>query len=323
MSGPAITVAVVGGGQNCEHEVSLASAAAVAEALESEGYAVTRLTIAPGGDWWAQGQPMGLAGAVRVLRTCDVVFPALHGPRGEDGTIAALCELAGVPYVGAGVGAGAIAMDKWVTKLVAQAVGIATAAGRLVTSADAAAVPWDGPVVAKPVAAGSSFGVSLVEDARQLGPALAAALAYGPRALLEEVVVGREIDVAVIGLASGERRVSPPLEIVTRGLFDHATKYDGTAEFRLPAVLEDGERKGLVQAALAIYDALGCAGVSRVDFFLTETRGWVLNEVNTMPGMTEHSQVPKMFAADGLPYSALLDLLVRDTFRRDVVRSGL
>jgi D-alanine-D-alanine ligase len=236
----------------------------------------------------------------------------LHGPRGEDGTVAALCELAGVPYVGSGVGAGAVAMDKWVTKLVGNEVGIATARGRLVTSPNTSALPWDGPVVVKPVTAGSSFGVSLVEDPRQLGPAVDAALAYGPRALVEEVVAGREIDIAVLGLVTGERVVSPPLEIVSDGPFDHATKYDGTAEFLLPAELEDGEHKDLVDAALVLYDALGCAGVARLDFFLTKDRGWLLNEVNTMPGLTEHSQVPRMFAADGLPYPALLDLLVRD-----------
>ena len=148
-------VAVIGGGQNCEHDVSLASAASVAGALDPTAYDVVRLTITRDGEWLDDhGGAVGLAGAVVVLQSCDVVLPVVHGPRGEDGTLAALCELAGVPYVGAGVRAGALAMDKWATKLVAEAVGIGTAAGVLVTGQDALA--WSGPVVVKPVAAGSS-----------------------------------------------------------------------------------------------------------------------------------------------------------------------
>jgi D-alanine-D-alanine ligase len=161
------------------------------------------------------------------------------------------------------------------------------------------------------VAAGSSHGVTLVQRADELGPALAAALALDDRVLVEEVVVGREVDVAVLGRPDGRRVVAPALEIVTEGIFDHATKYDGTADFRIPAPLAHAERKALEEAAVAMYDALGCAGVARVDFFLTGT-GPVLIEVNTIPGFTEQSQVPKMFAAAGTSYAELLDLLVRD-----------
>ena len=303
-------VAVIGGGQNCEHEVSLASAASVAGGLDPAAYDVVRLTIAPDGRWMSSDVEVGLSGAVTMLQTCDVVMPVVHGPRGEDGSLAALCEFAGVPYVGADVAAGALAMDKWATKLVAEAVGITTAPGRLVTSANAAAVKWDGPVVVKPVAAGSSQGVSLVREAGALAAAVTAAFALDDRILVEELVSGREIDVAVLGGPDGSRRVGLALEIVTDGLFDFEAKYGGSADFRLPAPLEDVERKELETAAVTMYDALGCAGVARVDFFLTD-RGLVLNEVNTTPGMTEQSQVPKMFAAAGMPYPALLDALVR------------
>ena len=197
-------VAVIGGGQNCEHEVSLASAAGVAAALDPTSYEVVPLTIGPDGTWRDRGQrPMGLAGVAQVLRGCQVAFPVVHGPRGEDGTLAALCELAGLRYVGSGVGAGALAMDKWATKLVAEALGIATAPARLVTAATAHLEAWTSPVVVKPVAAGSSRGVTLVREADALGPALEAALALGPRALVEDVVVGREIDVAVLRRADG------------------------------------------------------------------------------------------------------------------------
>ena len=305
-------VAVIGGGASCEHEVSLASAAAICSALDPVTYDVVPLTIDPRGVWHDRGgRPIGLTGASHVLRSCDVAIPAVHGPHGEDGTLAALCDLAALPYVGSGVGAGAIAMDKWATKLVAEAVGVATTPGVLLTAATAAAYSWTHPVVVKPVAAGSSHGVSLVHDAADLGPALAAALAVDRRILVEDLVVGREIDIAVLGRPDGERLVSPPLEIVVDGLFDHATKYGGTADFRIPAALADGPAKELADAAVAVFDALGCAGVARVDFFLTEA-GWLLNEVNTMPGFTEASQVPKMFAAAGLPYADLLSLLVQD-----------
>ncbi|MEI5673548.1 MULTISPECIES: D-alanine--D-alanine ligase family protein [unclassified Nocardioides] len=297
-------VAVIGGGASCEHDVSLASAAGVADALE-ERYDVVRLTVGRAGEW--EG---GLPAAVAQLQRCDAVVPVVHGPLGEDGTLAALCELAGVPYVGSGVGAGALAMDKWATKLVANAVGVATAPGVLLTAATAAAYRFTHPVVVKPVAAGSSHGVSLVRTAEELAPALAAALALDDRVLVEELLVGREIDVAVLRTRDG-LVVSPALEIVVDGLFDFDAKYGGSADFRVPAVLEDPDRKALEDAAVAVYDALGCAGVARVDFFWTAD-GPVLNEVNTMPGFTEHSQVPRMFAAAGLAYADLVDLLVRD-----------
>jgi len=315
-------IAVIGGGRNCEHDVSLASAAGVAAGLEEGGCEVVRLTIDRDGDWLLTdadaatptgARPaalrLGLSEAVRLMQGCDAVFPVLHGPRGEDGTLAALCELIGAPYVGSGVSAGAIAMDKWATKLVAAELGIATAAGVLLTPATAGSYRWTRPVVVKPVASGSSHGVALVERPEQLATALAAAFALDSRVLVEELVVGREIDLAVFGYRDGSRVVGPALEIVGEGLFDLETKYDGSADFRLPARLEDGELARLEDAAVAMYDALGCAGVARIDFFLTGD-GPVLNEVNTMPGFTAQSQVPKMFAAVGVPYAELLRAMV-------------
>lgn len=321
MTTPTFRVAVIGGGANCEHDVSLASAASVAEALDHLGHRVLRLTIDRDG-WWLDdsGAVIGLAAAVDLLRGCDVVMPVVHGPHGEDGTLAALCDLAGVPFVGSGVRAGALAMDKWSTKLVAEAIGIRTAAGSVLTTDTGPAYPFSGPVVVKPVAAGSSHGVSLVRTADELAPALARAFDLDARVLVEEVVVGREVDVAVLGAADGRRRVSPVLEIVADGLFDHATKYDGSATFLVPAPLDGRERDQLAGAAVAIYDALGCEGVARVDFFLTDA-GLVLNEVNTVPGFTAHSQVPRMFAADGLAYPQLVETLVRDAVRTRSVRA--
>ncbi|WP_158839972.1 D-alanine--D-alanine ligase family protein [Saccharothrix deserti] len=314
-------IAVIGGGQNCEHDVSCASAAAVRAALDPSRYDAVSLTIGRDGTWHGPGgQPLdpstsgSLAAAVDVLATCDVVLPLVHGPLGEDGTLAALCELAGVPYVGSPVRAGALAMDKWATKLVAEAVGVRTAPGRLVTRSST--VDFTGPVVVKPVAAGSSFGVRLVEHEEDLGPAIEAALELDERVLVEEVITGREIDIAVLDDPDEGRRTGPPLEIVvSSGLFDTTVKYDGSADFVIPAPLTDVEAKALSDAALRVYEVLGCRDIARVDFFLTD-EGFVLNEVNTMPGMTAQSQVPKMFAAAGLSYPDLLDRLIRSAAAR-------
>jgi D-alanine-D-alanine ligase len=309
-------VAVVGGGQNCEHEVSLASAASVAAALDPTAYDVVRLTIGLDGSWSGLDTDLGFADAVSVLQGCDVVLPVVHGPRGEDGSLAALCELAGVPHVGSGVRAGALAMDKWATKLVAAAVGVATAPGVLLREAAPPSYAWSHPVVVKPVGAGSSRGVTLVDHAEGLAPALAAAFVLDERVLVEDVMHGREVDVAVLARPDGTRLVSPALEILVDGVFGYEEKYGGRARFVVPAPLGETERKALEDAAVAVFDALGCVGVARVDFFLPEVAdqglGPVLNEVNTMPGFTEASQVPRMFAADGLPYPALLDVLVQD-----------
>ncbi|WP_136032650.1 D-alanine--D-alanine ligase family protein [Microbacterium sp. PF5] len=309
-------VLVIGGGQNSEHDVSLASAAAVAAALRLGDHEVVCATIGRDGVWRSDALPTAgsaaesLQQALGLLATVDVVFPAVHGVLGEDGALAALCALAGVRVVGSGLRAGAIGMDKWTTKLVAQAVGIGTARGRLVGAADLGDAEFDEPVVVKPVSAGSSHGVSLVSAEGELLGALREAARFDRRILVEEVVRGREVDVAVIRERGGVRWAAPPLEIHAPGLFDTATKYDGSARFTVPAQLDPAQTSALQRAAVAVFDALGCDGVARMDFFLTE-RGPVLNEVNTMPGMTAASQVPRMFAAAGVPYVDLVTRLVR------------
>ena len=266
--------------------------------------------------WRADGLPNGgtvadsLAQALPLLARTDVVFPAVHGALGEDGALAALCALAGVRVVGSALRAGAIGMDKWATKLVAAAVGLGTARGRLIAADDIGDVEFEGDVVVKPVSAGSSHGVSLVTEEDRLLEALREAARFDRRILVEEVVRGREIDVAVLREKGGIRWAAPPLEIHTAGLFDTATKYDGSARFTVPAQLTAAESTALKRAAIALFDALGCDGVARMDFFLTD-RGPVLNEVNTMPGLTAASQVPRMFAAAGVDYVDLVGRLVR------------
>jgi D-alanine-D-alanine ligase len=313
-----LRVLVVGGGQSCEHDVSLASAEAVAGALDRARFDVDRLTIGRDGKWSADDQtPLsgGLGEAVARIQSADVVFPALHGPRGEDGTFAALCELAGTPYVGCGVGAGALAMDKAATKLVAEGLGITTARGTVVTRASrgqpiakATVVP---PVVVKPVSAGSSYGVALARTAEDVLAGVDAALRIDDRVIVEEAIAGREVDVAVIERPDGRLFAGPPLEILLsdRALFDTDNKYDGSAQFRIPADISRGDASALTEASIAMFEALGCSGLARFDFFVTGD-GVVLNEVNTMPGMTEHSQLPRMFAAVGLPYPELLETLI-------------
>lgn len=307
-------VLVIGGGQNAEHDVSVHSASAIADALRGRGFEVTALTIGRDGRWQQAGPPAdsaadSLVAALPLLARADVVFPAIHGPLGEDGSLAALCALAHKPVVGSGLRAGAIGMDKWATKLVAEATGIPTAPARLVHAGHPDRVGFETDVVVKPVAGGSSYGVSLARDTSQLAAALRTAARYDERILVEQVVQGREVDVAVLREADGSRWTPPPLEIHSDGLFDTTTKYDGTARFSVPADLSDVERIALTRAALAMFDALGCAGVARIDFFLTAD-GPVLNEVNTMPGMTAESQVPRMFAAAGVPYDELVVRLV-------------
>ncbi|MCS5732912.1 D-alanine--D-alanine ligase [Herbiconiux daphne] len=307
-----LRVVVIGGGRNGEHEVSLASAAAVARALDPRRYDVVPLTIDRAGDWrGADGEALGLRRAIDEVRACDLVIPVVHGRHGEDGTLAALCELAGTRYVGSGVTAGAIGMDKHLTKLVANSVGVPTARGVLLRRENAHAYRFREPVVVKPVTAGSSLGVTLVHAASELPGAIDAALAFDDRVLVEQVVVGREIDIAVVRRADGSMLVSPALEIEHDGLFDHEAKYDGRAVFHVPARLDVGERWELERAAVRLYDALDCAGLVRLDFFLTAD-GPVLNEVNTTPGLTAESQVPRMFRAAGVSYPQLLDLLVDD-----------
>jgi D-alanine--D-alanine ligase len=321
------TVAVIGGGANDEHDVSLASAAAVTRALRELGHDVVPLTIARSGGWIdVHGTALTPTEAVAVLTSCDVAFPVLHGVGGEDGAAAGLLGLLGVPFVGSPVRAGALGMDKWVTKTIAEAVGIRTAPGQLVHRDDTAgpggarddlpAIAVQLPVVVKPTTGGSSNGVSVVRDVADFGVALDRAFSAGEHALVEAFVTGREVDIALFRDRDGRVRAGSTLEIgVGPGdVFGREQKYDGSADFTVPARISAEEHARLEQAARTLYDVLGCAGVARFDFFVTPT-GVVLNEVNTAPGFTEQSQVPRMFAATGLPYVELVAALLATTGR--------
>lgn len=307
-------IVVIGGGMNVEHDVSLASAAAVAAALDRQGWLVERLTLGRDGRWLQRDDLLAadvggsFAAAVRLIGGCDVAFPVIHGPVGEDGTLAAVCAMSGTPWVGSELLVGANCMDKWTTKQLAAAAGIRTAPGVLTNADLAEELAFSGPVVVKPVASGSSFGVTLVETATALGPAVRRAAQVDRRVLIEPFVHGREVDVAVIREANGDRWAPPPLEIHRQGIFTTESKYDGTAQFTVPAALTPWEHQCVTTGALRAFDTFGCRGVARIDFFLTDD-GPVLNEINTIPGMTPTSQVPKMFMGAGISYEDLIERL--------------
>jgi len=322
-------IAVIGGGRSDEHDVSLASAAAAVRAVRAHGDEPVALTVGRDGSWQAEGRgAVAAAEAVRLLTGCDVALPLLHGVDGEDGTVAGLLTMLGVPFVGSPVRAGALAMDKWATKLLAEAAGIATAPAVLVRPGDdVGEPPLALPLVVKPTTGGSSNGVTRVGAGAGSGAAYRAAVeaarAAGEDVLVESYVTGREVDVALFRHHDGSLRAGAPLEIgvADGGVFDRDRKYDGTAEFTVPARVTPDEHAALDRAARVLYQALGCAGVARFDFFVTAD-GLVLNEVNTTPGFTEQSQVPRMYAAVGLAYPALVAELADAALRAPGAGAG-
>jgi D-alanine-D-alanine ligase len=265
------------------------------------------------------------------LAKVDVVFPVLHGPNGEDGTLQGLLELADVRYVGSGVLASAAAMDKHVMKVLLRAAGIPVC--RWVTlraaqwGADPAAVlaavePLGWPVFVKPARAGSSFGISKASGPDGLGVAMELAGRYDPRVLVEEAVVGREVECGVLeGPAGCPPDVSVLGEVVVTGghdFYDFEAKYtDADAlELVIPAAVSAEVAEQAQRMARAAFEALGCEGLARIDFFLTEDGTLLLNEVNTMPGFTPSSMFPRVWAASGLDYPALVDRLLTTALRR-------
>jgi D-alanine-D-alanine ligase len=238
----------------------------------------------------------------------DVAFIALHGPWGEDGTLQGVLELLGIPYTGSGVLASALAMDKVMAKTVLAANGLDVPEGEVVTSAGDAPsiVP---PSVVKPVSNGSSFGMTMVDDPAAYPAAIGEALRYGRRALVEERIPGRELTVGVIGL--DELQALPVIEIVPKGaVFDYRAKYDSTASDELcPAPIPDDVARRAQDFAVRAHKALGCRGISRTDLMWDGDRMVVL-EVNTMPGMTPNSLVPKAAKVAGISYGELVDRLI-------------
>ncbi|GAB3974371.1 D-alanine--D-alanine ligase family protein [Plantactinospora veratri] len=319
-----IRLAVLYGGRSGEHEVSRRSAASILAHLDRDAYRVTRVLVERDGRWQVDGVPVTLPAALRVLTAQDVVFPAMHGPYGEDGNVQSMLDWLGVPYVGNGVFASAAGMDKAVTKKLLGAEGLRVAAG--VTLRDGEFLSrleqqrLGLPVFVKPARAGSSLGVSRVDKWWQLPAALRLAREADPKVLVERAVPGREIDVGVLQYPDGRVEAGPPLEIrvpPTAAFFDHAAKYDGGAVFQIPAPLDAATTRLLQDRAVRAFHALGCRGLLRVDFFLPgddlpgDGSGEpVVNEVNTFPGFTGESQYPQIWARAGIAFPRLLDILI-------------
>jgi len=356
-AGDRITVAVVFGGRSSEHEISCATAAGVLAEIDRDRFDVIPVGITRDGAMTLQPDeperfrmdpnampavpdngtrlvwPQSTAsraiavreadGSVRDLGTVDVAFPILHGPWGEDGTIQGLFELVGLPYVGSGVLASALGMDKHFAKVVLAGAGVPVAPWVTLTAADwAADEPRSRanarglglPVFVKPARAGSSVGVTKVKSWEALEPALRAAWAEDDKALVEAAIDGREIECGVLsGRDGGRPRVSLPGEIVmrTREFYDYEAKYldAGAAQLVCPTELREGELREMQRLATRAFESIGCAGLARVDFFLTDS-GFVVNELNTMPGFTPISMFPKCWEASGLGYRELITELV-------------
>jgi D-alanine-D-alanine ligase len=337
-----LTVAILFGGRSSEHTISCATAGGVLEAIDRDKYDVIPIGITHDGaftleeDSYAKfvmdpaNMPevhelryLDTEGTVHSLGDVDVVFPILHGRWGEDGTLQGMLELAGLPYVGDGVLASALGMDKHFAKIVFAQAGIPIAPGITVTAREWAHDPrlvkasvevlgW--PAFIKPARAGSSVGVTKVSSVDDLAAAMEVALVEDDKVLIEAAVVGREIECGVLGgRDGGPTRVSLAGEIVMTGheFYDFGAKYlDASgADVVCPTNLTDAELASIQDLAARAFDAIGGTGLARADFFLTPT-GFVINELNTMPGFTPISMFPKCWLASGMSYPELIDELI-------------
>jgi D-alanine-D-alanine ligase len=310
-------VAVLAGGRSSEHEISLASAAAIRAGLEEAGHEPLAVEISPAGAWSSAGEPVPIEPS-RGLLGADAVFPALHGPFGEDGTVQGLLELVDVPYVGAGVLASALCMEKVTFKDVMAHAGIPQVAYRRapdgVDPSDLASLGL--PVFVKPARLGSSVGISKATTPAELQAALEEAWRHDPLAIVEALSQGMEVECSVIGNA--DPVASQPGEIVVNAdWYDYEAKYEpGGMELVVPARLDDAVRERVRELAVEVFRRVGCAGLARVDFFVEPGGRVLVNELNTMPGFTPTSVFPKLFAESGLPFPELLDRLVELALER-------
>jgi D-alanine-D-alanine ligase len=342
------------GGRSAEHEVSCTSALNVLQAVDPTRYDVVPIGITREGRWVAADDAVAALGAGAVaLPSPDntpgpevdplpavlpsdadipvVVLPLLHGPMGEDGTVQGLLELAGVPYVGAGVLASALCMDKATAKDVLAAHGLPQVRWRAARDVDATD-EWCDEVVAdlglplfvKPANLGSSVGVTKVRGRDDLMPAVTTATSFDEYVLIEEAVTAREIEVAVLG--NTDPQASVPGEVVpSHEFYDYEDKYiDGEAGLIVPAPLDPAATAAVRRLAIDAYRALRVDGMARVDFFYEEGgRGFLVNEVNTIPGFTPISMYPRLWEASGIPYAKLVDELVGLALERNARRRGL
>ena len=310
-------VAVLCGGRSSEHDVSLAGGASVVSGLRSAGHEVAEVTLTREGTWLHDGAEVDLR-AGRGLLGVDVVFPVLHGPYGEDGTVQGLLEMLDVPYVGSGVLASAVCLDKIVAKDL-----MARAQIPQVDYAGVRAARWDGereavlaelarlglPVFVKPARLGSSVGIQKVVAEAELGPALDAAFEHDPCAIVEAMCAGIEVECSVLGSTSAPR-VSEPGEIVLESdWYDFAAKYEpGGMRLLVPARISAVARERLREIAAEAFERFGCSGLARADFFV-QRDSVLLNELNTMPGFTTTSVYAKLWEAGGMAYEDVVTRL--------------
>ncbi len=341
-AGSRIRVAVVYGGRSSEHAISCVSAGSILRHLDPSRFDVVPIGIARDGSWLradvdpaelaitdgrlpevAGGSANPLAQVGDILASVDVVFPILHGPYGEDGTIQGLLELAGLPYVGAGVFASAAGMDKEFAKKILAAEGLpigdyVVLRPRQSEPAAADIERLGFPLFVKPARGGSSIGVSRVTGPDELAGAIAQARRHDPKVIIEAAIVGRELECGVLEFPDGSVKASTIGEIRVPGVgvYDFETKYlDDAAELDVPAALPDTDVKLLQDLAIRTFSALDCQGLARVDFFLTED-GPVINEINTMPGFTTISMYPRMWGATGVDYPTLVGTMVETALAR-------
>ncbi len=344
-----LRVGVIFGGRSGEHEVSLVSATSVINGLDKEKYEVIPIGITPQGRWISSSQALGMLKEKTSLdlepekflvpepnrrgliaaegngtgaTPLDVVIPLVHGTYGEDGTLQGLLELANIPYVGAGVLGSAAGMDKIVQKMIFADAGLPVVRYCWSYAASCREHPAKVarmverelryPVFVKPANTGSSVGISKVHNRKELAPALALAAQFDRKVIIEQGIAGvREIECGVLG--NDEPKASVPGEIIpSNEFYDYDAKYvDGKSQAVIPAKLPAPLARRIREAAVRAYTAIDCAGMARVDFFLTRGRSRLyLNEVNTIPGFTSISMYPKMWEASGLSFSGLLDRLI-------------
>jgi D-alanine-D-alanine ligase len=327
------------GGRSSEREVSLHSARSVVEGLSPDRYDVREIEIGADGRWELPLVPsqreLGEAGGslpvtvtengdVEPLKGVDVVFPVMHGPFGEDGTVQGLLELAGVAYVGAGVTASALAMDKDLFKSVMRDKGVPVARSLTVRTGEQAHSPTGFPCVVKPARLGSSVGISVVHDEEDFPAAVKLAFAHDEKILVEEFLDGVEVECSVLGNADPIASVPGEIVPLASDWYDYEAKYaDGGMELVIPPRVSAESAARVQELAVAAFVACDCEGMARVDFFVRPDGDVVVNELNTIPGFTATSVYAKLFEASGIPYPELLDRLVGLALERHERRAVL
>lgn len=326
-----LRVAVLMGGRSSEHEISLASARSVLDALDPRRYDVRTIEIGRGGRWElgagggsvAETLPVPARNAPAALGEVDVVLPILHGPFGEDGTVQGLLELAGVAYVGAGVTASALCMDKDLFKAVLRDAGIPVTRNVTLREGDPIENPFGYPVFVKPARLGSSVGISKCRTPQELEAGVALARRHDEKVLVEEFVPGIEVECGVLG--NRTPIASLPGEIVAHAdWYDYSAKYDeGGMELIVPPRITPEQIARVQEVAVRAFSATECEGMARADCFVRDDGEVLVNELNTIPGFTSTSVYAKLFEASGIPYAELLDRLIELAIERHDRKSRL